>query len=78
MNDLLSGILANQQPADDTLYCNPRFKRELLSSIDGFNSHTRADGVRICGLTIVTHELFEYPIVCEKGAVFDLAREYKD
>lgn len=74
--DIISGIRANQKPHHDTLYCNDTHKKRLVSTISGSGS-LRADNLRISGLEVVTHERFKYPIVCQRGEVFDLTEDYK-
>jgi hypothetical protein len=75
---VLSGIRANQKPHHDTLYCNERYKKALLSTINGMTGGARrADNLQVSGLEVVTHEGFDYPITCERGEVFDLAEDFK-
>ena len=76
-SDIVTGIRANQKPHHDTLYCNGRHKDALVSTISGTGGGLRADNLRISGLEVVTHERFDYPIVCERGEVFDLVEDYK-
>lgn len=77
--DILEGIRAAQKHRHDTLYCNDYYERKLLSMMNGNSTTLRqADNVQIYGLQVVTHERFEHPIVCEKGDIFDHARDWKD
>ena len=75
-NEIIAGIRANQKPHHDTLYCNENHKKSLVGTISGSGS-LRADNLRISGLEVVTHERFTYPIVCQRGEVFDLVKDYK-
>lgn len=72
---LVRAIRANQKQNHDTLYCAPAYKRALLTATLG--STGRADNLQISGLQVVEHNDFERPIVCEKGDVFPLAKDFK-
>lgn len=75
-NEIISGIRAKQKPHHDTLYCTEHQKKQLVGTISG-SGGIRADNLRISGLEVVTHERFRYPIVCQRGEVFDLTKDYK-
>jgi len=77
MSDLVHKIRKAQKQKHDTLYCNEDAKKSLISTISGSGRGLRADNLKISGLEVITHERFTHPIVCEKGEVFDLTKDYK-
>jgi hypothetical protein len=75
-DEILKGIRANMRASDDTLYCHPRQLDELLLEV--FETQpTSTDNLKISGLQVRTHPMFEFPIVCEKGDVFGTAGQYQ-
>ena len=74
--NIVQKIRKVQKQRHDTLYCDDNTKAQILNSISG-NGLRRADNLRISGLEVITHERFDFPIVCEKGEVFTLAKDFK-
>lgn len=77
MSDIVSKIRQAQKQRHDTLYCNERAKKTIIGTISGAGRGLRADNLTISGLEVITHEKFVQPIVCERGEVFDLTKDYK-
>lgn len=77
---LMDAIGKQVKPHHDTIYCTDRQKGSLASTISGSSfggSRARADNLTIMGLDVVVLPRIERPIVCRKGEVFDLAKDYK-
>jgi len=76
MSGIIDGIRVVQKPNHDTIYCNNTCKAKLLSTIEG-SKNVRADNLQISGLEVVVNSHFVFPIVCERGDIFDLTEDYK-
>lgn len=83
---MVEGIkLERDSSKHDTVYCNfdqyNSIKRVVSSNAIGSISTTNLDSIRVAGLDV--HPLKQFPessplIVCQKGDVFPLAKDYKN
>lgn len=75
---MMEGIKKRRESHHDTIYCNKAqadaLKREVNSP--GLLS-SNIDSLRIFGLDVEVLPI-QKPIICQKGDVFDLAKEYKN
>lgn len=77
-DNLLNAIRDVQRPHDDTIYCHPEHEEKLLQTIDGFSgSHRGITNVTIAGLDVEARDCFEFILICQKGDVFPIAKDYK-
>lgn len=77
-NDIISGIEAHRDKRHDTVYCSKQQESELIGQISTGILTQSADDIRIAGLDVESIPRFESrPIVCQKGDVFPLAKDYK-
>ena len=67
------------EPHHDTIYCTERQRTKLArhASGPGLLAGT-IDSLVILGLNVETLPRITHPIVCEKGEVFTLARDFQD
>jgi len=76
---LIEGIEKQLEGHHDTLYCTKAQESALKSEVStpGLMS-TNVDDLRFMGLDVQTLPRIERPIVCQKGEVFNLAKDYKN
>lgn len=74
---ILKGIQQERRATHDTLYCHPQHEKALLASVQGMRfTKGEVTNPTVFGLDIQTHPQFVRPIVCQKGDVFPLARDW--
>lgn len=78
MSATIDEIKDRQKPGHDTIYCSPRTKQRLLDSVQGVVRGMTADNLQIAGLRVESHKCFDRTILCQKGTVFPLAKDYHD
>lgn len=84
-NSIIESIKVNQHPRFDTLYCTSDQKDALVASIASGQSTSyrygdlgiSTDRLRVFGLEVKVIESLNRPIMCEKGDVFPLAKDYE-
>lgn len=76
---LTDSIEAQLEGHHDTLYCKERHESMLArqSAAPGM-SPSSIDNLRFMGLDVETLPGIKFPIVCQKGEVFPLAKDYKN
>lgn len=76
---LISSIEDERKSHHDTIYCNTKQERtlKLASSVPPSNL-SNIDNVRVLGLDVQTLPRIKHPIVCKKGEVFPLAKDFKN
>jgi hypothetical protein len=76
---IIDGVKRNRQSHHDTIYVTKeqasRLKRH--ASVGGLKSRS-IDSLRIAGLDVETLPRITRPIVCQKGEVFPLAKDWKN
>jgi hypothetical protein len=76
---LIEGIKSQLDGHQDTLYCTKAQESALKSEIStpGLFSQN-VDNLRFMGLDVQVLPRIDRPIVCQKGEVFTLAKDYKN
>lgn len=77
-DDILDAIRRSRRPNDDTIYCTIHDRQKIADSISGISAGSSVDQLKVAGMEVVPHNKFKGPIVCRKGDIFPLAKEYKD
>lgn len=75
---MMNGIKRRREGHHDTIYCNKSQANALKREVEtpGLMS-SNIDNLRIFGLDVEVLPI-EKPIVCRKGEVFTLAKDYKN
>jgi len=77
---LIDGIHSQLEGHHDTLYCTKAqeaaLKDEVSRGTGLFSGNV--DDLQFAGLTVQTLPRIDRPIVCQKGEVFTLAKDYKN
>lgn len=76
--ELLESLQAEKQPKHDTLYCNPSHADKLEQAVSSGVMFRTSNIDKIAGLDVIELPRIDIPIVCEKGEVFDLAKDWKE
>jgi hypothetical protein len=76
---MIDGVRQSRQSHHDTLYVTKRQHRRLKQhvSVGGLRSGS-IDSLRIAGLDVEARPVITRPIVCQKGEVFPLAKDWKN
>lgn len=77
---LIDSIESERTDRDDTVYCNSKHKSVIIDRVAsnaGMVGST-VDDVRVAGLRVEHLPRIERPIVCRKGDVFPLAKDWKN
>jgi hypothetical protein len=76
---LVDSIQSRKEDHHDTVYCNESHSRKLerYAAPSGLHPST-IDNLRIFDLSIEEIPVGRHPIVCRKGEVFPLAKDFKN
>lgn len=78
-NQLIESVKKQLQTEHDTLYVNQsqhlKLKREVATP--GLSTSV-VDDVKICGLEVITITDLDFAILCQKGDVFPLAKDWQE
>ena len=77
--ELIDNINEAREGHHDTIYCTLD-QEEALKEYAGSGAifSSNVDNARIFGLDVQSLPNISFPIVCQKGEVFDLAKDYKN
>lgn len=76
---MMDGIRSVMESHHDTIYCTERQRSALARHVTGPGiSAGTIDSLTVLGLNVETLPRIKRPIVCKKGEVFTLARDFKD
>lgn len=77
-DEMVDGIQSQIQGHHDTLYCSRHQASKLQQKVSTPGlSPTSVDNFRLFGLDVQALPV-DFPIVCQRGEVFDLAKDYKN
>lgn len=80
VEDVLDSVPEKMHDRHTTLYCSPQQEKQLIrhigSSVSGMTS-SDIESVTIRGITVEPLPGIEKPILCKKGDIFPLAKEYE-
>lgn len=76
---IAEGIRKNLESSHDTIYCT-KFVEQILADYVSSPATRRgvADSISLFGCTVESLPGVDRPIVCQKGDVFPLAKDYKN
>jgi hypothetical protein len=77
MSSTIEDIQKKRKAGHDTVYCSYETKQRIIDEINGTGVGLTADVVQVAGLDVIAHECFDETILCQKGTVFPLARDYR-
>lgn len=76
--DLIDGVSASLDGEADTLYCNQNHHNKLSDEMTRGIYSNSVDNLELFGLDVVVIDELPVPIICKKGTIFPLAKEYKN
>lgn len=76
--DLIDGIAASLGGEADTVYCNTNHYDKIADEMTRGIYTGSVDNLELFELDVVVIDEMKAPIICKKGTVFPLAKEYKD
>lgn len=76
---IIEGVKQKRQSHHDTIYVTEEQANHLKRhvSVGGLTYHS-IDSLRIAGLNVEEMSCVTFPIVCEKGDIFPLAKDWKN
>lgn len=77
--ELYQAVASAKESRHDTLYCSPDHTQKLARGFSDGTMYGRTGSIdRVAGLDIIEIPRLDRVIVCEKGEVFPLAKDWKE